>query len=119
MKAWLAIDSLSDRGAFNAWLRRIGYNTFLSHRRALHPTEDVTEARDIAGSETGDSSFRYQDLYQALDRIPPRERTSIVLYYMEGYSTREIAGITDTTENNVRQQLARGRSHLKSLLTPQ
>ena len=69
MKAWLAIDSLSDRGAFNAWLRRIGYNTFLSHRRALHPTEDVTEARDIAGSETGDSSFRYQGTFIRLSTV--------------------------------------------------
>ena len=38
------------------------------------------------------------------------------MYYLEGYAVKEIAGLTDTGEDAVRQQLSRGRKHLKDLM---
>lgn len=105
VKAYLSCDGLKEPAKFNAWLYRIGFNTFFSHRRAIRP------------AVTLDGAFRYQALYAALDRIPERERTSILLYYMEGYSVREISAIVEVSEEAVRQHLSRGRSHLRGLLS--
>ena len=102
---------------FKAWLYRIGFNTFFSHRRAVRPTTTLDDAPETEAPERSDNAFRYQALYAALDRIPERERTSILLYYMEGYSVREISGIVEVSEESVRQHLSRGRSHLRGLLS--
>lgn len=116
MKAYVSIGKLENADSFRYWLFRIAHNTFLSHKRSERPTVDCAEASNISSESETDASFRFQDLHQALDRLSPKVRTSILLYYMEGYSIREVAGIIDAGEDAVRQHLARGRKHLKTLL---
>ena len=67
--------------------------------------------------DDADRSFRYQELYAALNRLSDKERMSVLLFYMENYSIKEIAEIVDASESAVRQHLSRGRQHLRSLLT--
>lgn len=116
IKAYLAIDSLEDPQKFRQWVYRIAYNTFLYSKRTVRRTTDVEEAASVSATETSDSSFRYQALYQALQQIPDKERSSILLFYMEGYSVKEISEIAKTSQEAVRQQLSRGRKHLKDIL---
>lgn len=116
MKAYLACDGFDDPDRFDAWIFRIAYNTFLNAVRRRRPTVGVEAAGMMAAAERVDDAFRYQELYAALDALPERERTSILLYYMEGYSAKEVAAITETTEEAVRQHLSRGRRHLKKFL---
>lgn len=118
VKAWLACGAVGVCENFNAWLRRIAYNTFLNSRRAHRPTVGYDEAPELSGGAEADDAFRYQELYAALDRLPGKERTSVLLYYMEGYSVKEVADITGASPEAVRQHLSRGRSHLRGLLIP-
>jgi RNA polymerase sigma-70 factor (ECF subfamily) len=117
IKAYLSCKSLNDIDKFNAWLFKIGYNTFISHKRSEKAFADYEEARNIMSLETTDSQFRYQELYIALNKLPDKERTSVLLYYMEGYSIKEIAELEETSEDAVKQHLSRGRSHLRGLLS--
>ncbi len=118
VKAYLACDNLSNHDKFAAWLFRIGYTTFLNHRRSEKTFSDYDDARHIqTDDDVDDSSFKYQDLYAALSRLSDKERMSVLLFYMENYSIKEIAEIEDTSEAAVRQHLSRGRQHLRSLLT--
>lgn len=117
MKAWLSIDSLKDPSRFRPWLFRISYTSFIDHRRRLREHVDYEEALGVGALERADDAFRYQSLYDALDKLPPRERMSLLLYYMEGYQVKEIAGIVEVSPDAVRQQLSRGRSHLRDLLS--
>ena len=118
IKAYLSSDGFDSPDRFNAWIYRIAYNTFLNHRRAERHTTDYDDARDIAAYEHADHAFSYQALYVALDRLPASERTSILLYYMEGYSIREVAEIVQTSTDAVKQHLSRGRNHLRGFLNP-
>ena len=52
----------------------------------------------------------------ALEQLPPKERSAILLYYIKGYSVHEIADIVAATEDAIKQQLSRGRNKLKTLL---
>ena len=45
-----------------------------------------------------------------------KERSSITLFYLNGYNIKEIAAITDTSEDAVKKQLSRGRDKLKEKL---
>ncbi|MDE5791583.1 MAG: RNA polymerase sigma factor [Muribaculaceae bacterium] len=116
IKGYLSSESFRDDDKFTSWIYRIGYNTFLNHRRSLKHFSGYAEAEIITADDKADSSFRYQALYSALDRLTPAERTSILLYYMEGYSIREISGIENVSEDAVKKHLQRGRQHLKGLL---
>lgn len=116
MKAYVSIATLKDPDSFRYWLFRIAHNTFLSHKRSEKITVDCDEAKGLSSEAESDASFRFQELHQALEQLSTKVRTSILLYYMEGYSVREVAGILDTGEDAVRQHLARGRKHLKEIL---
>lgn len=52
----------------------------------------------------------------ALSTLPPKERSAVTLYYLTGYSVKEIATISNSTEDAVKKQLSRGRDKLKSRL---
>jgi RNA polymerase sigma-70 factor (ECF subfamily) len=117
IKAYLSCESLKDMDKFHAWLFKIGYNTFISHKRSVKAFDEYEEARNIMSGETADSPFRYQELYTALNKLPDRERTSVLLFYMEGYSIKEIAELEETSQDAVKQHLSRGRNHLRGLLS--
>ena len=116
VKAYLSCAGYQDMGRFRSWLFKIAYNTFLNHKASLRYTESIDEARTLISSTTADSEFEHQDLYLALRTLPPKERSAITLFYLNGYSIREIAAITDTTEDAVKKQLSRGRDKLKEKL---
>ncbi|MDD5798888.1 MAG: RNA polymerase sigma factor [Clostridiaceae bacterium] len=46
----------------------------------------------------------YSDLYEALMRLTEEARLAVTLYYMEGYSIREIARMTRVTESAVKNR---------------
>ncbi len=117
IKAYLSCDSFSNIEKFNAWIFKIGYNTFINHKRGERPTAGYEDTKDIAAQDSADSSFAYQDLYEALNKIPAKERTSVLLFYMQGYSIKEIAEIQDNSQDAVKQHLSRGRNHLRDLLS--
>lgn len=66
-----------------------------------------------------DQAFRYQELYLALATLPPKERTALLLFYINGYNVREISHIMECSEDAVKKQLSRGRDHLKTKMTRQ
>lgn len=72
IKAYLAADSLTDESKFNAWLYRIGYNTFINHTRAAKTFDNIDSVAQVSASDSADASFRYQELYAALDKLPPQ-----------------------------------------------
>ena len=82
--------------------------------RTIQPLNILEKQEDA--SFAADRDFRYQPLYMALEELPPKERTAILLFYIKGYAIKEIAGIVDTTEDAVKKQLSRGRDKLKTLL---
>ena len=118
IKAYLSCDGFLDDQKFAAWIRRIAFNTFVSYRRSVRLTVSIDDAVNCAiAPQQSDSAFQYQALYNALARLSEKERTAVVLFYLEGYAVKEIAQIVEGSEDSVRQQLSRGRVHLKHLLT--
>ena len=116
VKAYLSCAGYQDQGKFRSWLFKIAYNTFLNHKASLRCTENIDEARSLVSNTNADNSFEYQELYLALRTLPPKERSSITLFYLNGYNIKEIATITDTSEDAVKKQLSRGRDRIREQL---
>ena len=116
VKAYLSCAGYQDKGKFRSWLFKIAYNTFLNHKASLRCTESIDEARALISGTNADAEFEHQDLYLALRTLPPKERSSITLYYLNGYTIKEIAAITETSEDAVKKHLSRGRDKLKEKL---
>lgn len=113
VKAYLSLSKYEG----TTWLYRIAYHQFIDTtrcRRIMQPM-DVLEKQEDA-SFAADLDFRFQSLYIALEELPPKERTAILLFYLNGYSIREITDIVEATEDAVKKQLSRGREKLKILL---
>lgn len=117
VKAYLSLSDYEERGKGTAWLYRIAYRTFLDscHSRSLLQPLEVMDGQEDT-TYAADRDFRYQSLYLALEKLPPKERSALLLFYIGGYSVREIAGIMDATEDAVKKRLSRGRKKLKTLL---
>ena len=116
VKAYLACSGFSDGGKFRSWLFKIAHNTFLSHKRSqeTHPQPlPLWKGEEV---QAEDEREHHQDLYLALSTLPPKERSAITLFYLNGYSVKEIAAITDASEEAVKQQLSRGREKLRKTL---
>jgi RNA polymerase sigma-70 factor (ECF subfamily) len=117
VRAYVASGSFLGLSKFSTWLFRIAYNCYIDHSRKARPGQaPMREAENLPAADTSDRSFRYQQLYQALDRLPGKEKASIALFYFEDRSIKEISAILDMPQGTVKYQLSMGRQHLKQYI---
>jgi RNA polymerase sigma-70 factor (ECF subfamily) len=57
-----------------------------------------------------------RELVDALQRLSPKQRTSVVLHHAAGYPLREVAAIIGSSPGAVKVHLLRGRRRLRELL---
>lgn len=79
-----------------------------SHRRA---TVALDAASSACAPEPPDSA-----VLDAVMALPSKYREAIYLYYFEGYTVREIATMTDRSEDAVNAHLSRGRKKLRATM---
>jgi len=91
-----------------AWLIRVTVNLCKSRLRS-HWWKKTVPLLETYPAQTGEQ----QILMETVLSLLPKYRTVIHLFYYVGYSTREIAEITEQKESTVREQLTRARRMLK------
>lgn len=119
VRAYVASGKFLGLSKFSTWLFRIAYNCYIDHCRKPGRAHAALESREALAVPSGDASdgrFRYQQLYQALEKIPEKEKVAIVLFYFEDKSIKEISAILDMPAGTVKYHLSSGRGHLKQYI---
>lgn len=96
-----------------AWLRRVTINLTLSRRRRIATERNMLrrKALERRPDEIHDLD-RDDELWDAVMRLPPRQRAVIALFYQEDRSTREIAEILGCTISTATSHLNQARTKL-------
>ena len=69
-----------------------------------------------AGDTQASAPENDRGFYELLEELPENCRTIFLLYYGEGFHTKEIAQILEMNENTVKSRLKRGRKKLEQVL---
>ena len=128
LKAFRAISTYKDQASFSTWLYRITSNTCIDivRQRARRPSvsidTQIEEEDGPVGFQLADDSplqderaaekWSSEKVRGAIDRLPARFRTVVLLRDIEGLSYKEVAMILGVREGTVKSRLARARSAL-------
>ena len=96
------------------WLIRVTVNRCKNIFRS--PWRKVEDIADYENSLTFDAP-EHRELFDAVMALDKRYRLPVLLYYYEGYSQKEIAGLLGVPEETIRTRLFRARGKLKTTLT--
>lgn len=116
---------ISPHAPFSAWLFRIARNELLKtiDRERKTFTADphwLDSKRDEADEEILDSTLRWLsdgELLMFVERLPAMQRQALILRYMMGFDTAEIARVLESSPDNVRQLEHRALRFLEKRLT--
>lgn len=119
IQLWTALAGFVGSSTFTTWLYRIVVNRCLNHLRRRHHTRPVLDddpAPSPGAEESVIAKHQAAATMHAIAALPPDLRTVLVLHQMEGLSYREVAAITNLTEQTVRGRLHRARKQLMNEL---
>lgn len=94
---------------FKTWLIRIVINKckdILRQNKELRLLEEIPER---GAEDTTQADMEFQELLESVDE---KYRIVLVLYYVEGFNTREIAELLETNERTIKTRLVRARNRL-------
>lgn len=112
-KAWEKRHTLREEVLFRTWITRILIRECVNIQRRQKRSIPVEQMPETA---VQDEDERVTALRGALEQLPQRHRTMVVLHYMEGYDVRETARIMRTTKGAVCAGLSRARESLKRMI---
>jgi RNA polymerase sigma factor (sigma-70 family) len=109
----------ADKGVFFNWVYTIVRNTALDKLKLSVPIPRRSEAlSDIAEPGAGDNPLRSlesKDVYKLLDHLPAATRAVCSLFYLEGYSIKDIVEQLQISPGTVKWHLSESRKKLKEV----
>lgn len=120
LRVWTHAPRWQPLAAFRTWLTRVVVNLCLDRKRRA-PMLGLDEAGEVAdpapgAGEQAEADERDRLLAAAIERLPTRQRTAIVLTYREGLSNAQVADMLGTSVSAVETLLVRGKQNLRRTL---
>jgi RNA polymerase sigma-70 factor (ECF subfamily) len=122
MRGLEQIGSFRGESAFRSWLHRIAVNTALNHvrgapkARAHRPLDEADLITDTLGTARLVAREAKLRLLEALDGLPPKQRSSVELRLFEDKSFREVAEALGGTEESAKANFHHGLKKLREAL---
>ncbi len=131
LKAFVHLPSFREDLFFELWFTRILVNSCLDRLKARtrrnrwqiqnDNREGVASAGPPSREPSPEASLlaeeRRAQLEAAIDRLPTRQRTAVILVYLEGQATREVSAVMGLSESTVRVHLFRAVRKLRGFLS--
>ena len=128
VKAFVGLGKFQRRSAFSTWLYRIAVNVCIDHlrRRSRRPQlmslpegDDgigTMEIRDERGESPRGAAARMEmrkAIHDAVKKLPPRQRSAVVLHLVEGFSCEDTAKVLGCAIGTVKASLFKARARLR------
>lgn len=107
LASWEKLDSLKEDKYFKTWLTRILIHKCYEIVRKNHGVVYTDELPERAAEQENNLEWE-----EAMGTVDDKYRLILVLYYAEGFRTKEIAEMLKIPDSTVRTRLARGRDQL-------
>ncbi len=125
-RAWEAIGSYQWQGhSFSPWLFRIAHNLVVDYHRARRPTvvldalethPNLSNTDENRPEQVLQSMMTMERIREAIDQLTEEQQTVIILRFIEGYSTADIAEIMGKQRGAIRGLQFRGLAALRKIL---
>ena len=118
-RAYRRFRQLRDRTRFRAWLVRMTWRLALDRQRGERRrlTRDTAWVDGAPAAAPGPvERLRAQELWRAIDALPPKLRMAVVLANIEGHGTAEVAALLGVPAGTVKSRLFEARRRLKEML---
>ncbi len=128
LEAYKSIKSFRFQSQFGTWLYSIGLNTCnqyirkaKSRNRMLEAYTEETATRGMVEERNvpervAIKTEQSQVIQAAIDRLPPKQREVITLYYMQHLKYKEIAEVLNISLGTVASRLNKATQNLKTKL---
>ncbi len=120
VRCWERIETFRGESRFSSWLYRLAVNVVINDQRARDRrrlrVESVPDLGRYGRTVPGERTEEWIDVERALAGLPDSARQVLVLYAIEGYKYREIAGMTGLAEGTVKARIHRARQLLTEAL---
>lgn len=129
LKAFEKLKQFRGEAQFSTWLTRIAINEAL---KKLNQQKRISDLNDVTDERNGDQNNRVETytpeakmiqddmnrhLEKAIDTLPPKYRSVLVMREIEQMSTEETAKTLDISRTNVKVRLHRAKKMLRKELT--
>jgi len=119
VQAYKSILKTDSELSLRAWLYRIAENNARQYYRrrklvSFFPFSELKGKESSAGDCAGETE-RSIAIEEALLKIPQKQRTCLVLHFVEGFKYREIAEILGISEEAVRKRVSRGSREFRKM----
>ncbi|MDQ3949616.1 MAG: sigma-70 family RNA polymerase sigma factor [Gemmatimonadota bacterium] len=128
LRAFRNLDLLADPEKFAPWLRRVTFGVCIDWVRTFRPQlyrleTPADELATLAAASDEPSPLEHVErvelterVMRALAELPPRYRTPLTMYHIDGLSHEKVARALDVPVGTVRSLVARARRKLASVL---
>ena len=104
------IEKLKEIKYFKTWMTRILINKCNDVIRANKNIIYIEQEKEEGYSENIEQSV---SLRECFDRLKPDYKIVMIMYYDQGFNSKEISEILNINESTVRTRMARGRDYLR------
>jgi len=123
LRVWERLDQFDQSRRFGPWLFRIGVNLTMDYLRRRKRRGRWARFSDSPRERTPDPAIPdprqaielRQEVNAALEEVPEKYRTVLVLRDLENFSTSEIAAILQRREATIRWRLAEARNRFQKV----
>lgn len=112
LSAYQAFETLKDYSYFRAWVMKILKNECYAILRKRKNDVHFDETWELGCED----DVPNRDLQQAVQSLSYNYRVAITLYYVEGYSIKELSHMFDIPVGTMKSRLSRARTALKKTL---
>lgn len=121
LQSWLKIGSIHNPERVQAWLLQIARNLCRDYHRSTQRQMNPTEQEELECyvnryGRAAAPAKAVVELSEAMDNLPPAEREIVKLFYMHGFTIKEICQQVQAPVGTVKYRLYSARHHLRSFL---